>query len=136
MMEYRRLEKKDAALLLQFEDDCRTVYETEKITRFLAQRHALGFVAAEDEKIAAFAFGYVLMKPDGRLAFYLHAIDVMAAYQGRGIGSGLMRYIHEHIRGMGCSKMFLLTEEENRAACACYEKAGGMRKDAVLYEFT
>ena len=135
-MTYRVLEEKDGPLMAEFADDQQTVYTQEQIRRFLRQPNAVGFLAAEQEKIVGFAFGYRMMKPDGRCIFYLHAIDVMEAYQNRGYGSGLMRFIAEQVKQLGCSKMFLLTEAENKAACACYEKAGGMRKDAVLYEFS
>lgn len=135
-MEYRLLEEKDALPMAAFVDDQQTVYTYEQVMDFLRQENAFGFVAAESEKIVGFAFGYRMMKPDGRCAFYLHAIDVMDGYKKHGYGTGLMSYITEYVKKMGCSKMFLLTENENRAACACYKKAGGVRKDAVLYEFT
>ena len=135
-MEYKVLEEKDAPLMAAFEDDQQTVYTHERIKAFLHLENAAGFVAVEAEKIVGFAFGYRMMKPDGKSAFYLHAIDVMEAYQNRGLGTGLMRFIAEYAKKKGCSKMFLLTEAENRAACACYGKAGGVAKDAVLYEFT
>ncbi len=135
-MEYRLLEEKDMALMAAFVDDQKTVYKHELVMNFLHQENAVGFVAAEPDKMVGFAFGYRMMKPDGRCVFYLHAIDVMDAYQNRGYGNGLMRFIVEYVKKMGCSKMFLLTEAENRAACACYNKAGGVRKEAVLYEFT
>lgn len=135
-MEYRLLEEKDVALMAAFVDDRQTVYTHEMVMDFLRQENAVGFVAAESERIVGFAFGYRMMKPDGRCAFNLHAIDVMGAYQNRGFGSGLMRFIAAYVKKMGCSKMFLLTEAGNHAACACYKKAGGIWKDAVLYEFT
>lgn len=136
MMEYRLLEEKDALLMKAFVDDQNTAYSPEQILAFLRQENAIGFVAAEGKKIAGFAYGYRLVKPDGRRAFYLHAIDVMEPYKNMGHGTRLMRFIEEYVKNAGCSKMFLMTEEGNGAACACYAKAGGVRKDAVLYEFS
>jgi len=135
MIEYRVLEENNAVLMAAFVDDQQTVYTHEQVMDFLHQENAVGFVAAESEKIVGFAFGYRMMKPDGRCAFYLHAIDMMDGYKNHGYGTGLMCYITEYVKKMGCSKMFLLTEAENHAACACYKKVGGVRKDAVLYEF-
>lgn len=135
-MEYRLLEEKDVPLMARFVDDQNTIYKPEQIMAFLRRENAAGFVAADAGKIVGFAYGYRMEKPDGKCIFYLHAIDVMEEYQKRGLGTRLMRFIIEDTKKTGCSKMFLLTEAENPAACACYEKAGGMRKDAVLYEFT
>lgn len=134
-MEYRKLTETDMPLLACFVDDQHTVYKKEQLSAFLSQKNAAGFVAAEEEKIVGFAYGWRMIKPDGRCVFYLHAIDVMKEYQGRGCGTALMRFIHEQAKGMGCEKMFLLTEEENRAACACYEHAGGKKRQTVLYTF-
>lgn len=58
MMEYRVLEEKDAMLMAAFVDDQQTVYTREQVMDFLHQENAVGFVAAESEKIVGFAFGY------------------------------------------------------------------------------
>ena len=68
-MTYRVLEEKDGLLMAEFVDDQQTVYTQDKIRRFLRQPNAVGFLAAEQEKIVGFAFGYRLMKPDGRCTF-------------------------------------------------------------------
>lgn len=135
MIEYRRLTAEDAVKMSAFADDQNTKYDAETVKRFLRQEHAEGFVAVDGEKIIGFAYGYWLSRPDGRRDFYLHAIDVEESRQCQGHGTALMQYIHAYAKKMGCRKMFLLTEEENKAACACYEKAGGKKRTAVLYEY-
>lgn len=134
-MECRILTIEDAGLLKHFVDDQRTQYNEEQIAIFLQQEHAVGFVGVEEEKIIGFAIGYKMIKPDGRKAFYLHAIDVMEQYQRKGFGTVIMTYIRNRVKEMGCDKMFLITNKENEAACKCYEKAGGEGKPVVLYEF-
>ena len=136
-MEYTRLQADDLPLLDSFRDDEQTRYERSALTQFLQNGNAFGFLAKENDSAAGFAFGYTLPRPDGKTDFYLHAIDVVREYQRRGVGTNLMRYIAGFARSIGCRKLFLITDRQNRAACRCYEKSGAVRKagDAVLYEY-
>ena len=61
----------------------------------------------------------------------------MENYQKHGYGTGLMKYINDHSRSMGCRKLFLITNKTNGSACRCYEKAGGISKaeDDIVYAF-
>ena len=61
----------------------------------------------------------------------------MAEYQGNGYGTGLMNYIKDYIKEIGCRKMFLITNKSNVSACKCYEKAGGINNtdDEIVYVY-
>ena len=61
----------------------------------------------------------------------------MAEFQGNGYGTGLMNYIKEYIKEIGCRKMFLITNKSNVSACKCYEKAGGVNNadDEIVYVY-
>ncbi len=136
-MEYKVLEKQEAELMKDFIDDMETEYDTALLTAFLEEKNAYAYIAKEDGIIVGFAYGYVLVRPDGKRDFYLHAIDVMESYQKHGYGTGLMKYINAHSKSMGCRKMFLITSKSNESACRCYEKAGGVSKaaDDIVYAF-
>ena len=83
-MEYKLLEEQDLELMLDFVDDENTKYSTVDLKEFIDGNNNFGFVAKTDNKIVGFAFGYILLYPDGRKVFYIHAIDVMPEYQGKG----------------------------------------------------
>ncbi len=136
-MEYKLMEKQDIKLLKYFVDDENTKYDEILLDTFLKEKNAYGYVAKENNIIVGFAYGYVLVKPDGRKDFYLHAIDIIENYQKHGYGTELMKYIHLHSKSIGCEKMFLITNKSNISACKCYEKAGGINKatDDVVYIF-
>ncbi len=136
-MEYKLLEKQDAQLMKDFIDDERTEYNSALLEAFLEEKNVYAYVAKEDSSIVGFAYGYVLIRPDGKRDFYLHAIDVMESYQKRGYGTELMKYIHAHSKSIGCRKMFLITNKSNTSACKCYEKAGGVSQtaDDIVYAF-
>ena len=120
-----------------FIDDENTKYEKEILIKFINDNHSYGFIAKNENKIIGFAYGYTLLRPDGKLDFYLHAIDIMAEFQGNGYGTQLMDYIKEYTKQMGCRKMFLITNKSNISACKCYEKAGGVSNadDDIIYAY-
>lgn len=136
-MEYKILEEKDIDLMKDFIDDENTKYEEENLIKFINDNHSYGFIAKNENKIIGFAYGYTLLRPEGKQDFYLHAIDIMAKYQGNGYGTQLMDYIREYTKQMGCRKMFLITNKSNISACRCYEKAGGVSNtnDDIIYAY-
>ena len=136
-MEYKVLEDQDIELMLDFVDDENTKYRANVLKRFIENQNDFGFIAKTDHKIVGFAFGYILLKPDGRKAFYLDSIDVMPDYQGKGYGTGLISFARDYAETAGCYEMYLMTNRSNTAACKCYEKAGGINKadDEILYVY-
>ena len=127
-MEYKILEEQDLALMLDFVDDENTKYSIEVLKKFIDEKNNFGFIAKTNNKIVGFAFGYLQNRPDGKIMFYLYAIDIEKKYQGNGYGTNLMNYIKEYVSTLGCYKMYLSTNKSNVSACKCYEKAGGINK--------
>lgn len=136
-MEYKLLEEQDLELMLDFVDDENTKYNVNDLRKFLKNENSYGFIAKKENKIIGFAFGYTLIKPDGRKTFYLHAIDVMQEYQGNGYGTELIKFAKDYAKSIGCYKMFLITNRSNVSACKCYEKAEGINKadDEIVYTY-
>ena len=136
-MEYKLLEKKELELMLDFVDDENTQYSVSKLEDFIENKNNYGFIAKLNNKIVGFAFGYILLKPDGRKIFYLDAIDIMPEYQGKGYGTGLISFARDYAKSIECNKMYLITNKSNISACKCYEKAGGRNKanDEIVYVY-
>lgn len=136
-MEYKLLEKKELELMLDFVDDENTQYSVSKLEDFIENKNNYGFIAKLNDKIVGFAFGYILLKPDGRKIFYLDAIDIMPEYQGKGYGTGLISFARDYAKSIECYKMYLITNKSNISACKCYEKAGGRNKanDEIVYVY-
>ena len=137
MMEYKILEEQDLTLMLDFVDDENTKYSIEVLKKFIDEKNNFGFIAKTNNKIVGFAFGYILLKPDGRKVFYLDAIDVMPEYQGKGCGTGIISFARDYAKTLNCYKMYLITNRSNVSACKCYEKAGGINKadDEIIYVY-
>ena len=136
-MEYKLLEKQDIELMKYFVDDENTKYDEGILNAFLEEKNTYGYIAKEDNIIVGFAFGYVLLKPNGIKDFYLHAIDIISEFQGKGYGTKLMNFIKKYIKEIKCRKMFLITNKSNISACKCYEKAGGVNNsdDEIVYVY-
>ena len=136
-MEYKILEEQDLELMLDFVDDENTKYSIEVLKKFIDEKNNFGFIAKTNNKIVGFAFGYILLKPDGRKVFYLDAIDVMPEYQGKGCGTGIISFARDYAKTLNCYKMYLITNKSNVSACKCYEKAGGINKadDEIIYVY-
>ena len=136
-MEYKLLEEQDLELILDFVDDENTKYNIVDLKKFIDDKNNFGFIAKADGRIVGFAFGYILLKPDGRKVFYLDAIDVMPKYQGKGYGTGLISFARDYAKTINCYKMYLITNRSNVSACKCYEKAGGINKanDEIIYVY-
>ena len=136
-MEYKILDEKDIDSMRHFVDDENTKYEEENLINFINNENSYSFIARNEKQIVGFAYGYTLIRPDGKVDFYLHAIDIMKEYQGNGYGTGLMNFIKEYVKEIGCRKMFLITNKSNISACKCYEKAGGINNadDEIIYSY-
>ena len=136
-MKCKLLDKEDIDLMEKFVDEENTKYNKEKLMGFLNENNSYGFIVKNENKIVGFAYGYVLLRPDGSQDFYLHAIDIISEFQGKGYGTKLMNFIKKYIKEIKCRKMFLITNKSNISACRCYEKAGGVNNsdDEIVYVY-
>ena len=136
-MEYKTLGEADIELMERFIDDENTHYDKEKVIEFIKDKNAYGFIIKNKNEIIGFAYGYVLLRPDGIKDFYMHAVDVLEQYQGNGYGTKLMEFIKNYLKTIECRKMFLITNKGNISACKMYKKAGGINNatDEIVYVF-
>lgn len=63
----------------------------------------------------------------------LYAIYILKEYQGRGIGTALVKPVIDELKGMGSTSMVVLVLEEN-ISCKFYELLGGKKIDTVEVE--
>jgi GNAT superfamily N-acetyltransferase len=76
-----------------------------------------GFAAFEDEQCV----GLVTYEIDGEAC---EIVSIDALEEGRGVGSALLEAVVEVARGAGCSRVQLLTTNNNLRALAFYQKRG------------
>jgi GNAT superfamily N-acetyltransferase len=85
-------------------------------------------VAVDDGHVVGCAYGHELVHPDGERTMLLYSLDVAEASRRRGIGTQLVNAFIEHARGLGCTEVWVLTEDDNAAALTTYAAAGGKRE--------
>ena len=124
-MEYKILEENDLELMKEVLKDDNMIFNLEYLNNFINNQNAYGFIAKEENKIVGFAYAYTLLRPDGKMMFYLHSIGILLNYQNKGYGSKLLHFIKEYSKKIGCSEMFVITDKDNPRACNVYEKLGG-----------
>jgi ribosomal protein S18 acetylase RimI-like enzyme len=105
----------------------------EATARFLqeeANHLVIGYVDAEP---AGFVSGTEIVHPDQPdPELFLNELGVDAAFRGRGVGRALVENLWEIARSRGCRGMWVLTDDENEAACKTYAAAGGSRLGAEV----
>ena len=136
-MEYKVLEKKDLELMEDVLKDDNMIFNKDFLNSFINDNNAYGFIAKENNNIVGFAYAYALLRPDGKIMFYLHSISMLPNYQNNGYGTKLMQFIKDYSIKLGCSEMFVITDKGNPRACHLYEKLGGKNdyEDEVVYVY-
>lgn len=136
-MEYKMLEENDLTLMENVLNDDNMIFNLDYVKSFILNENTYGFVAKEKDRIIGFAYGYKLLRPDGKTMFYLHSIGMLPGYQDQGYGTGLLSFINEYSKKAGCSELFLITDKGNPRACHVYEKLGGKNdyEDEIVYVF-
>ena len=136
-MEYKLLEEKDIIFMEDVLKDDNMVFDKDMLFQFINDKNACGFVAKENNNIVGFAYGYTLLRPDGKTMFYLHSIGMLPEYQNKGYGSKLLEFIKNYCKENKYKEMFVITDKHNPRACHVYEKLGGKNDydDEIVYVY-
>ena len=136
-MEYKLLEKEDLELMKEIIEDDDMIFDLEKITEFYNDKNVISFVAKTENKIVGFAYGYDIIHPNGKHAYFIYSIGMLPKYQNKGYGTKLLGFIKDYISFNGFFEMFVLTDKGNPRACHVYEKLGGKNdfEDEICYVY-
>ena len=91
--------------------------------RFLANPDCFALVA-EAPDIIGWAYGYELVRPDGRSTLLIYELEVAAVHRRRGLGGRLVAACRREALARGCARMWVLTDAANEPARALYESSG------------
>lgn len=136
-MEYKLLEKEDLELMKEIIEDDDMEFDLEKINEFYKDKNVIGFIAKTENKIVGFAYGYDIIHPNGKHAYFIYSIGMLPDYQDKGYGTKLLGFIKDYISSNGFFEMFILTDKGNPRACHVYEKLGGKNdfEDEICYVY-
>jgi ribosomal protein S18 acetylase RimI-like enzyme len=132
-MRIERLGAGDAAKVAQASALFDGPVRAEATRRFLGERGHHLLVAYVGDTPAGFVTGVELTHPDKGTEMFLYELGVAQAHRRRGIGKALVEALARLAREAGCYGMWVLTDEDNRAALATYQAAGAAREpDTVM----
>ena len=92
--------------------------------RFLEGPGTVAFAATIDEEPVGWAYGYVLDRPDGDRMMLLYEMEVSGSWRRKGIGRQLVGAFRQRAIEMGCSTMWLFTDDDNVDAQMLYQLEG------------
>jgi len=102
--------------------------------RFLADdRHHL-LIAYEGDRPVGFVSGVEVTHPDKGTEMFLYELAVDEPFRRSGIGRALVDHLAVIARAAGCYGMWVVTDDDNEAARATYERAGGVPETRQVVE--
>jgi aminoglycoside 3-N-acetyltransferase I len=118
------------------EDVIRRLAEHAPQTALLGDERTIFFAAFDEAEPVGFAFGYELPRRHGNASIlFIYELDVEEAWRRRGIATRLMTELLRVAKSRGIGEGFVLTELDNAPANALYESLGGVRSDAVMWDY-
>jgi len=126
--------KKDLEILIESLEETRI----EINQRFFSDNKNICFIAYIDENPVGYIYGYILTDIKKRPPkIFLYSIDVLSAYQRKGVATKLINYLKVEAIANKCSEVFVLTNSSNLAAMKTYEATGGIREyeDDVMFVY-
>ena len=136
-MEIRRLTISDDTKIPMMVEEFRTYSsKLESISQMLENDMNYIIACIDNEKIIGFVLAYELQRYDGKNnMMYIHEVEILEAYRGKGIGKQLMGMVKEICQSKKMSKAFVITNKSNTGAVRLYESTGGMGldDDSIVY---
>jgi ribosomal protein S18 acetylase RimI-like enzyme len=109
----------------------------EATARFLAEPGHHLLIAYADERPVGYVSGVEVTHPDKGTEMFLYELAVDQPFRRRRIGRALVDQLASVARARGCYGMWVITDQDNDAARATYEGAGGVpQTDQVVEVWT
>jgi ribosomal protein S18 acetylase RimI-like enzyme len=105
----------------------------EAVDRFLGDDGHHLLIAYKDDLPAGMITGVEMTHPDKGTEMFLYELAVDEPFQRQGLGKALVSALADLARERGCYGMWMLTEDDNLAAQATYERAGGVPERRVMF---
>ncbi|HEV3153824.1 MAG TPA: GNAT family N-acetyltransferase [Candidatus Baltobacteraceae bacterium] len=102
------------------------------VERFFSSGTHHMLLAYEHGKPIGFISGVETTHPDKGTEMFVYELAVDERFRRRGCGSALVLALARLARERGCYAMWVLADQDNAAAIATYERAGGRRESTPV----
>lgn len=99
---------------------------------FLDSDDGVAYAATDGDTPVAWAYGYILNRPDGHRMMLLYEMEVSPTYRRRGIGRRLVSAFRDRAIEEGCRTMWLITDDDNVSAQMLYQLEGATAEGTRL----
>lgn len=119
---FRLLSVEDIGDLRELLENDGMLYHPQYLAHFLC--HPELALSARSKKIDQWEWAccYLLPRLDGKTMFFLYSLDILPAWQGRGVDSRFMVWLADYDRKLRCSELFVITDKENPAPAEFMKK--------------
>jgi GNAT superfamily N-acetyltransferase len=108
-----------------------TPYE---INRILRSPRMYSFFMYDGKFMIGYLLGEIMKLHDGRTVYYVSYLYISESYRGTGLGSKLLSFAVNKVKGLGVNTIMLTADTENQAVYDFYLKKGFML-DPVLRRY-
>lgn len=107
------------------------------VEEFLNDSSVISYVVTHNDMVIGLIYGYLLKRINSIPMLYIHSVDVIKGYQGKGVGTLMMKKMLELKEQSNVLKVFLITNKSNEKAMHLYRKVGGdiPYDDDVVFEY-
>jgi ribosomal protein S18 acetylase RimI-like enzyme len=105
--------------------------DAEWMARFLANSANHLIVASSGAEPVGLLLAYRIDRLDRPATqLFIYEVAVVPAWRRRGVGSRMIAFVRDLVRGQGWVEAFVITSRENVAARNLYQKTGGQIEEA------
>ena len=105
---------------------------------FIEDQRNVFLVAYNKNQACGFLYAYLLTSPHkAHPEMFLYSVDTFEAFRKQGVATTLINSLKKMAKENGCQEMFVITNNNNRAAMDLYEYTGGIigNYDDILFVY-
>ena len=109
--------------------------DAQRLATYLESPGHLMIVAVCGQQVIGQVAAYVHRHPDQAADVYIDNLGVAPPFQRRGIALGLIDEIFAWGKALGCVQAWIVTDTDNNAARALYERRGATAEPIAMFSY-
>ena len=109
--------------------------DAQRLATYLNSPGHLMIIAVYRQQVIGQISAYVHSHPDQAADVYIDNLGVSPLFQRRGVASSLVDEIFTWGKALGCHQAWIVTDTDNKAARALYERRGAVAEPIVMFSY-